>query len=130
MTNITERMKKYAEHCPFYIGDKVKVISPLYKEDWSEAECYVVGIRLKGDNFNTLDISIVENGVAGITDGWSVHELKCIERSNATMSALEVAKEALGSIWFSEYNLSTDCADGKKIYDTLKTINQILGEKE
>ena len=70
--------------CPFFIGDKVQIISPLLKDEWANSECYIVGNNLKGDNFDRYDFSIKEVGVRGITDGWGIHDLKCIERREAS----------------------------------------------
>jgi len=68
--------------CPFRIGDRVKVISPMLKKEWENSETYIVGINLKGDNFERYDFTLREVGVRGVTDGWGIHDIKCIERSS------------------------------------------------
>ena len=46
----------------------------------------------------------------------------------ATVRALEVARDTLGSVWYSEFGESTDCMEGRLIDDALKTIDQTLGK--
>jgi Lar family restriction alleviation protein len=68
--------------CPFRIGDKVKVISPLLKKEWENSPAFIVGINLKGGDFDRYDFTLREIGSKGVTDGWGIHDIKCIERSS------------------------------------------------
>ncbi len=70
--------------CPFRIGDKVKIISPLLKKEWENSPAFIVGINLKGDNFDRYDFTLREIGSRGGTDGWGIHDIKCIERQHQT----------------------------------------------
>jgi hypothetical protein len=90
--------------CPFRIGDKVKVISPMLKKEWEDSPAYIVGINLKGDNFDCFDFTLREIGCRGLTDGWGIHDIKCIERTEPPIpsSLVELHSAAHALIGYCE----------------------------
>jgi hypothetical protein len=114
MTKQTEKLLP----CPFMIGDKVRVISPLLKGEWQTSECYIVGINLKGDNFDRYDFTIREVGVMGTTDGWSVHDLKCIERTpNLSSGGDDFAMDDINLVGMAMRDALREL-NGKRLFNT------------